>query len=745
MGAGIVCKVWNIKGNTDKKNASAQLKDSIGYILNEEKTDAKINIENAIFKDENGQLERECKYVENDIKTVNGAYVGTRNLISDDVKAAVNEMMNVKKFYGKTGGRTALHGIISLQELESEITNAEDLMKLCNDVLEELFPNHQAIFAVHTNTEDLHVHFIVNSVGLDGKKIHQPDGFVKNVLHPCVNKYAEKYGFTPNDKWKKYNTNGVTEIAKIKMDLRKMVDKAIENANSFDDFLTELRTAGATVNVGKHISIQIEGMNKAMRSHHLGNSYTRDSIISRIQSRRLAFDKLDIGSHVLNKREDDVLNVKFSVLKKYKDMNTNEKKEVVRMLRLGMNPWKIHARNNWQLRNMVDEINLSVRLNEYISFYSLDGTVQGALDGIINAKKQISEEKKLLKTVYKKYKPILDIYEEMKGLEKRSYLYEHEKISEYRAEYEKYRELTRRLKNGYGKNVLEVANFMEEYSERLMYANAQLEELSSEYREIKNYCREKGIEKIKMESLYDMVIDPKMEKLAVHNVFSTDVSYLVSATSPDIMLRVVHKPVIDNKGNTVENTVVTVLNKYGEVLSSLESKDGKKQLRDYLYRLEHEYGFKNCEQFKDALKAKEYMEKCQKEIDGSGKNENNHLVPTWHEVSKIENTYSFTQAINLKSVASNVGIYVIANTNSSPYMAVISSNENSISIKVVDRNGIEQETAIIPGIYDRTNDGYKTILRLAREYGFSDSMMAFSNIEEARRYINTTDKKTYSK
>jgi len=88
---------------------------------------------------------------------------------------------------------------------------------------------------------------------------------------------------------------------------------------------------------------------------------------------------------------------------------------------------------------------------------------------------------------------------------------------------------------------------------------------------------------------------------------------------------------------------------------------------------------------------------------------------------------------------------VIANTSSAPYMAVISSDKDTISIKVVDRNGVEQETAIIPGIYDRTNEGYKTISRLAREYGFSDSMMAFSSIEEAKRYISTTDKKTYSK
>ena len=745
MGSGIVCKVWNIKGNTDKKKASAQLSDSIGYILNEEKTDTRLKLENSVFDEENGQLERECKYVENDIKTVNGAYIGTRNLISDDVKSAVEEMMQVKKFYGKTGGRTALHGIISLQELESEVTNAEDLMKLCNDVLEELFPNHQAIFAVHTNTDDLHIHFIVNSVGLDGKKIHQPDGFIKNVLHPCVNKYAEKYGFTPNEKWRNYHSNGKTEFAKIKMDLRKMIDGAIENANSFEDFLTDLRLAGATVNVGKHISIQVEGMDKAMRSHRLGSNYTRDAIISRIQSRKLAFEKLDMGTDVMDKSEDDILNLKLSVLKKYRDMTEKEKKEVIRMLRLGMNPWKIRAQNNWQLMNMADEINMSVRLNKYISFYSLDGTVQGALEGIVAAKKKIGEEKKLLKTVYRKYKPILDIYKEMQSLEKRAFLYEHEGVKEYRKEYEQYRELTRRLRTGYGKSVFEVANFMEEYSERLLYANAQLEELSSEYREIKKYCREKGIEKIAMTSLYDFIVDPKIEKLAAQGVFSTEVKYLVSASSPDIMLRVVHKPEVDSKGKTVENTIVTVLNKYGEVLTNIESRNGKKQFNEYIYKLEHEYHVENCEQFKDALNAREYMEKSQKKTFVSVEKEIKNSTQQVQEVLENINTYSFTQAINLKSVSDSVGMYVIANAESSPYMAVISSSKDSISIKVVDRMGKEQETAKIPGIHDRTSEGYKTISRLSKEYGFSDNMIAFANIEEAKRYTTATDKKTYSK
>lgn len=169
MERGIVCKVWNIHGDTESKRASAQMNDSVSYILNEEKTDITLSNLNTHTQD---QLGRECKYIENDLKTLSGALVGVRNLKSSDVKEAVREMMEVKKFYEKTDGRAALHGTISLCEEESDVRNAGKLLNLCNCVMREVFPNNQAIFAVHTNTENMHIHFIVNSVGLDLSLIH---------------------------------------------------------------------------------------------------------------------------------------------------------------------------------------------------------------------------------------------------------------------------------------------------------------------------------------------------------------------------------------------------------------------------------------------------------------------------------------------------------------------------------------------------------------------------------------------
>lgn len=745
MSSGIVCKVWNIKGNTGKKNTNAQLGDSISYILNDEKTEIKLEMPGSIFDEEAGQLGRECKYVENDIKTVNGAYIGTRNLVSDDIQEAVEEMMQVKKFFGKTGGRSALHGIISLPEFESDISNAERLMQLCSDVLKELFPNHQAIFAVHTNTDDLHVHFIVNSVGLDGKKIHQPEGFIKNVVQPCVNKKAMEYGFSPNEKWLKYHKNGVTRYVEIKMDLRSAIDQAIEKANSFDDFLSELRLSGITVNVGKHISLQMEGMDKAMRSYQLGNSYSKDAIVSRIQTRRNAFDKLHIGSYSIKKEDDDLVELKLSVLKKYKDMTQTEKKEVISQLKQGVNPWKVHAKTNWQLKNIVDDLNMSVRFRSYVSFYSSDGTVQGALDGILRIKEQIGKEKKELRDLGKKYKPIFDIYEEMKKLEKKSYLYEHEGNEEYREEFEKYRELTRRLKNGYGKDIREVAAFIEEYQGQFLYANAQLEELSNEYREIKKYCMENGIEQVKTDSILDLVGFAKAQKFAKQNIFTTDVSYLVSSHYPDVILRVVTNPTTDSKGRTVENTSITLLNHYGDEIEGCESKDGIPEFKKYVSKLEHEYGIKNCEKFQDVLKARDFAKACKDNSSLKTEKEfSNAMDPAAGDRSSVKEhkTYSFTQAINLKSAADSVGMFVIVNEENPQYMAVVTSGKESIAIQVVDKDNRKCQKITIPGIQRKNAEGYNAISALCQKYGFSDRMYAYANLEEAKKYINAQNRKT---
>ena len=104
MAKGIVVKIWNVKAGANTRSASAQISDSIAYIENPEKVGKPLS-ENAF-----GQVSSEISYVMNDLKTVDGLYVGCRHI--SDIKNATEEMMQVKEFFGKTDGRVATHGVI---------------------------------------------------------------------------------------------------------------------------------------------------------------------------------------------------------------------------------------------------------------------------------------------------------------------------------------------------------------------------------------------------------------------------------------------------------------------------------------------------------------------------------------------------------------------------------------------------------------------------------------------------------
>ena len=605
MEKGVVCKVWNIQSATMTKGSAAQLKDSIKYILDNEKTDYELAMEQSAINDPLGQLGRECQYVENDIKTVSGAYVGSRNLVSTDIKGAVAEMMEVKKFYEKTDGRAALHGIISLSEAESDIKNASKLMQLCNDVMKEVFPDHQVIFAVHTNTDNLHIHFIINSVGLNGRKIHQDDKFMTMVLHPCINKYAKKYGFTPNAKWEKEYEEEKISFAERKIAMRKAIDLAIEQSNDFNDFVHNLRKNGVSVNIGEYISLKTDDMGKAIRTYKLGANYTKDAIVERIASRKREFVEVSVNDYTMQEKPAAVFTPVISKMGKYKDMNPEQKKYILSQIKLGRNPWREHQQMNWQLNHIADQLNQQERINAYVRFYSRNGTLQGAMDGIIEAKKKVMEEKKIIASQKRKYKPILDIYSEMKEIQKKAYLYEHEGVADYRPEFEQYRILTRRLRDGYNKDITEVAAFLQECDERTMYAHAQLQELSEEYREIKRYSakREGNIEGIgPLADLIGLYDSREREKIGI---YKWDTFFIASKDS-DVSVKVHRFAPTTPDGKTRQIYEIALIDKQGKTILKLDNRDGNKEFLQQIKSIKKQYGFTECKKFADEKLARDY-------------------------------------------------------------------------------------------------------------------------------------------
>ena len=598
MAQGIVAKIWNITAASGK-SASAQISSSIDYIENPEKVGVMLDIENV------NQLNNQLMYVTDEIKTVDGLYVGGRHIM--DFDNATSEMMQVKEFYGKLDGRVAMHGIISLSEEESDPRNAGKLMLLLNEFMERIFSEHQVVYAVHTNTENLHVHFVVNTVGLDGKKIHMDRSFMKKTFEPTLNQLAEKYGFTPNEKWRREPVVDKIPIAKRKVLLRKLIDHAIEQTDDVAAFIAYLRADGLEVNVGKHISVEMDDMVKAMRTNQLGENYTAKAIVRRLATKMdpLIWKGVGEHSHYLPQRE--MVNFVPAKMKRYQDMTRAEKKQALRLIRLGRNPWEENYIDNWQIQKMTRELNETAYVYELVHYYSNGkDNVKAAEAEILARKQKLTEEMKALRENLKRNQPIISIYDELKEYMVRAYLFDVYGRTEYVADFIKYRELVERLEVSYGKTVEEVADFVADQRGQLAYAKAQVSELSAQYREILRFTKEgRFVDKGHILSFFDAVGHKEAVRQArEYNIFASEIRYITAKNVDDVIIRVMTMPeTVDGKATVT--TKIEVMDGKDKVIRTVESKEmDSKAFNKEIYELAEEYGLKECIIHKNNIRKK---------------------------------------------------------------------------------------------------------------------------------------------
>ena len=587
MAPGIVVKIWNVSAGAGTRSAAAQIGSSIDYIENPEKVGVKLDLNTE------NQISNELSYVANEIKTVQGLYVGTRHI--SDFNNATNEMMQVKEFYGKMDGRIATHGVISLDEEESDPKNAGKLMMLLDELMEKVFPNNQVVYAVHTNTENLHIHFILNTVGMDGKKIHMDKNFMRKVFEPEINKLAVKYGFTPNSTWSQTPKKDDVPIATRKILLRKLIDHAIEQTDDIASFIAYLRADGLSVNVGKNISVQMDGMPKAMRTGSLGENYTLDGIVKRLTSKMDPLVWKSVGEHSHYLPERELMNFTPSKMKKYKNMSEEEKSEAVRLLRKNRNPWEESRKDNWAIQNMSKQLNEVAYVYEIVHFYShgTDNTRQ-AMEEIAKQRKELSAEKKEIRKNIQSYKPITTIYEEMKAYMLRAYLYDAYGRTEYVDDFVKYKELSDRLETIYGKTVEEVADFIVDQKNQLLYAKAQETELSAQYRFV---VKEDGLSFFKAVGHSEALRNARD-----YNILASDIKYITAKGVDDVTIRVITTPeVID--GKTTVATTVTVLGENNHVIREISSNTMEaKAFNEAIFEFADEYGLKECQTSKKNIR-----------------------------------------------------------------------------------------------------------------------------------------------
>lgn len=125
---------------------------------------ANLIIKNEAYKD-TASVENVTKYVISGSKT--GGCIGGQGVFLND---PAGYMWTVKDYYLQDSGKMVEHFILSF-DINEEI-DTEDAYWLGYSIC-GLYPDHQLVFGVHMNTDNLHIHWVMNTVNLrTGKKFN---------------------------------------------------------------------------------------------------------------------------------------------------------------------------------------------------------------------------------------------------------------------------------------------------------------------------------------------------------------------------------------------------------------------------------------------------------------------------------------------------------------------------------------------------------------------------------------------
>ena len=210
-------------------------------------------------------------------KTENKLYVSGINCMPD---TAFYEMQNVKKQFFKTKGIECFHGYQSFATGEVTPEQAHKIgVELAKEVWGEKF---QVIISTHLNTDNIHNHFVLNSVSfVDGKRFCNTKKDYA-LMRITSDKLCEEYGLSVLKKEDKYNKYATSSLYKELM--KDSIDYAIANARDYDEFIKILQDLDYIVtDRNDTLSIRREPYKRNTRiERQFGNEYSKENIFKRI-------------------------------------------------------------------------------------------------------------------------------------------------------------------------------------------------------------------------------------------------------------------------------------------------------------------------------------------------------------------------------------------------------------------------------------------------------------------------------
>lgn len=193
---------------------------------------------------------------------------------------AFYEMKNVKKQFFKTGGIECFHAIQSFAEKEVTPEQAHEIgLKLAEELWGDKF---QVVVSTHLNTDNIHNHFVLNSVSfLDGKRFCNTKKDYAT-MRKTSDRLCEDYGLSVLKQEEKYNKYATSSLYKELM--KDSIDYAIENAKDYNEFIKILQDLDYIItDKDNTLSIRRDPYKRNTRiERQFGVKYSKGNIYKRI-------------------------------------------------------------------------------------------------------------------------------------------------------------------------------------------------------------------------------------------------------------------------------------------------------------------------------------------------------------------------------------------------------------------------------------------------------------------------------
>lgn len=210
-------------------------------------------------------------------KTEERLYVSGINCMPD---TSYQEMINVKKQFFKTDGIQCFHAVQSFVAGEITPEQAHEIgIKLAQRLWGDKF---QVVVTTHLNTDNLHNHFVLNSVSfLDGKRFCNTKKDYA-IMRKTSDRLCEEYGLNVLSQEEKYNKYATSSLYKELM--KDSVDYAIANAKDYNEFINILQDLGYVVtDKNETLSIRRYPYKRNTRiERQFGSKYSKENIYRRI-------------------------------------------------------------------------------------------------------------------------------------------------------------------------------------------------------------------------------------------------------------------------------------------------------------------------------------------------------------------------------------------------------------------------------------------------------------------------------